>query len=273
MARTIAEIKQEIITAKDAQAELAGLNSTSVTAIWNLIVYIVATAIWTLEKLFDIYRAETDDKISRLKPPTLRWMALKAKEFQYGYDLADEQDYYDNTGIAEDVVAASKIITYASVVELVRGVRIKLAKTVGDDLAPLSNDELTSATYYLKRVFPPGPKTISSSTADLLKIVLRVTYNPLVLKADGGRIDGVTVTPVKDAIRTHLKNLPFNGVFSVQKMIDAIQAVDGVSDLALDQVQTKYGALAFTTVNISVVPDAGYLRMLDADFTVTYTPA
>ena len=272
MARTIAAIQAEIITAKDAQASLAGLTSTSSTAIWRAWTRVVATAIWSLEMLFDIFRTEIDETIAKLKPHSLRWYAEKSKLFQYGYDLVEEADYYDNTGIAEDLITASKIVAYAAVVEQTRGVRIKVAKNVGSDLGALEAGELTAFTAYMKEVKDAGVKlAITSATADLLKLSLEVQYDPLVINAAGGRIDGTTSTPVKDAIREHLKNLPFNGLFSVQKLVDAIQAVEGVVDLAVTQVQTKYGALPFTTVNISRIPDAGYLRMDDADFAAIYT--
>lgn len=274
MARTILEIRDTIITAKEAQAALSGLTSTSITATWRLLIYIVAVAMWTQDKIYDLLKTEIDDTISRLKPHSLRWYAEKAKAFQYGYNLFGETDYYDNTALTADVVAASKIVSYAAVVEQIRGVRIKVAKTIATDLGALTAGELASFIAYMKIIKDAGVKLlITTGTADLLRSVLRIKYNPLVLNAAGGRIDGTNADPVKDAIKTFLKNLPFNGVFSVQKYVDAIQAVEGVEDLNVDEIQTKYGILNFSTVNISVIPDAGYLRINDADLIKTYEPA
>lgn len=250
------------------------LTSTSAVSVWRLIIYIVAAAIWTRDKLDDIFRSEIDDTIAALKPHSLQWYAGKAKDFEYGYNLVSEADYYDNTGLTDDVIAASKIISYAAVVEQTRGVRIKVAKTVGADLGALSVDELNSFSAYMTQIKDAGVKlSITSGPADSLLLAIRIRYNPLVINSTGARIDGTTATPVADAIKAHLKNLPFNGVFSVQKLVDAIQAVEGVNDLNIDQVQTKYGALAFTSVDISVIPDAGYLRIDDVNLTITYTPA
>jgi hypothetical protein len=275
MARTINEIQQSMIDAVAADVVLAPLlTSTSTVAVWRLILYIVAVAIWTLDSLMDIFKSDIDAEIAQLKPHSLQWYAGMAKNFQYGYDLVFEADYYDNTGIDPDVIAASKIVSYAAVVEQTRGVRIKVAKTVGVDLGALASGELDSFSAYMKAIKDAGVKLqITSGPADSLRLVLRIEYNPLVLNATGGRIDGVTMTPVADAIKTHLKNLPFNGVFSTQKLVDAIQMVEGVADLSVDNVQTKYGLLIFTTVNITVIPDAGYLRIADADLVITYFPA
>lgn len=274
MARTIAEIRAEMLAAKVAEPGLDGLTSTSNVAIWKLWIDIVSTCIWTLEKLFDIFKAAIEDLIATKKPHSLRWYAEKSKLFQYGYNLATDEDFYDNTGIADDVVLASKIVSYAAVVEQVRGVRIKVAKTVGDDLGALNSSELDSFKVYIKRIKDAGVKVNSTSTAaDSLRSVLLIKYNPLVLDSTGARLDGTTATPVKDAIKKHLKNLPFNGVFSVQKYVDAIQAVEGVDDLNVNEIQSKYGALTFTSINISVIPDSGYLRIDDADMIITYEPS
>lgn len=271
MARTVSEIEQYIISQKEIQPELAGLTSSSRTSLWGRMVYIMALAIYSLEKLLDIFKIEVDETISKLKPHSLRWYAEKSKLFQYGYDLLPETDYYDNSNLTDDQVQNSRIISYAAVIELTRGLRIKVAKTAGTDLGPLDSQELDSFIAYMKEVKDAGVKlNITSTNADSLLLDIKIIFDPLVINSLGQRIDGTSLTPVPDAIRKHLRNLPFNGVFSVQKMVDAIQAVEGVVDLNVNQVQSKYGALPFTSVNISVVPDSGYLRIDDADLTLTY---
>lgn len=272
MARTITEIQQTIIDSIQADATLSPLlTSTSKTAVWRLLTYIVAVCAWSQEQLRDIFSAEVDERIAAKKPHSLRWYAEMSKAFQNGYNLAAESDYYDNTGLDAELVEASKIVSYAAVVEQIRGVRIKVAKIIGADLGPLSVGELASFTTYMQEVKDAGVKLeITSGPADNMQLALRIKYNPLVLNSTGGRIDGTTSAPVPEAIRTHLKNLPFNGVFSVQKMVDVIQTVEGVNDLNVDGCATKYGALNFTSVNISVIPDAGYLRLLDEDLSITY---
>ena len=84
MARTLQEIEAQIIAEKDTRPELAGLTSTSATAIWRLWVYIIAFAIWTQEVLFDKYQAEMRDMIDDLRPGTLRWYQQKCLEYQFG---------------------------------------------------------------------------------------------------------------------------------------------------------------------------------------------
>ena len=92
MARTISEIQEDIIGRVAATANLADMNSTSKTALWRLWIYIVAVSIWALENLFDQHKSEVTSLINEKAPHSLRWYANKAKDFQYGSELAYEED-------------------------------------------------------------------------------------------------------------------------------------------------------------------------------------
>ena len=247
------------------------LTNNSAVAIWLLFIDIVAECAYSLELLFDYFKADVNEIIAAKNPHTERWYAEKAKAFQLGQSLPADTDSYDNTGLSESAIAASKIIAYAAVVEQVSGIRVKVAKKSGSDLGPLTTPELTAFKAYMQRVKDAGVRlNITSSIADALLLALRIKYDPQVLYATGARIDGTSTSPVKDAIKAHLLALPFNGIFSIQKLVDSLQAVEGVLDLSVDAVQAKYGALAFTSVNIEVIPDSGYLRIADADLTINY---
>lgn len=272
MARSITEIQDEIINRVQGDAALSSLTNTSKVAIWRLWTYVIAVSIWTLEKIFDIFRTETDDKIAVLKPHSLRWYAAKAKIFQFGFNLVSEADYYDNTGVDETVLNTSRLVAYAAVVEQTRGLRIKVAKVMGTELAPLGAGELSAFVNYMNKVKDAGVKLLITSTgADSLKLTIDVYYNPLVLNAAGGRADGVSSEPVQQAVKTYLKNLPFNGVFVLQNLVDVLQKVDGVQVIDVKEAQAKYGALAYTAFRVQYIPDAGYLRLYNAaDLQLTF---
>jgi fructose-1,6-bisphosphatase/sedoheptulose 1,7-bisphosphatase-like protein len=65
---------------------------------------------------------------------------------------------------------------------------------------------------------------------DILSFSVDVYVNPLVLMSDGRHKINLNY-PVEDAIKTYLKNLPFNGEFDVQKFEAAILATEGVLKL------------------------------------------
>ena len=272
MARTIAEIEQVMLDEKAAQAALAGLTSTSKTAIWRLIFYIVAVGIWTLEKLQDIFIGQVNETIATLKPHSARWYAEKAKAYMHGHDLIVETDQYDTTGMSDGDIATAMIIAYAAVVSQDRGIRIKVAKLVASELTLLSDAEKLAFIEYMERVKDAGVKLlISSAIADSLKLSLKVYYNPLVLNASGQRLDGTDAEPVQNAVKAYLKNLPFNGVFVTEYMTDALQKVDGVVVPHIMLASARYGVLPYTTFAVKYIPDAGYLRIVDnADLTIEF---
>lgn len=276
MARTIKEIQDDLIAQVQADVTLAALlTSVSRTAIWRLWIFIVAVVCWTLEQLHDLFKSDVNEIIAEKVPHSLRWYVRMAKLFQYGYNLVPEHSYYDNTGIPDDVVAASKIVAYAAFT-VEPNVRMKLAKKVGNNLAPLTPVERLAFVAYAIRYRDAGvplkDSTITSTNPDKLRVVVRVKYNPLVLNASGERLDGADNFPLKNGLKKYLQNLDFNGLFSVQKMVDAMQTVEGITDLHIDQVQSKYGALPFTSIDISLIPDAGYMVIEDADFLDSYSP-
>jgi hypothetical protein len=262
-----------LATEANNETFIAMLNNSSRVAIWKILFYAVAYCTFLLEAIFDNFSLEIDDRIAKLKPSSARWYAEKAKDFQYGFPLVPESDFYDNSLLTQDQIDQSKIITHAAVVEQDRGIRIKVAKTVGSDLGPLAAGELAALQEYFAEIKPAGIKlNITSGNPDALKSTLRVYYNPLVLRADGGRIDGNDETPVQSAFKTYLENLPFNGLFIPQLMIDQLQKVPGVIIVKDDLWQARYGALDFNNIDVEYIPDAGYLRIADEDLIIEFIP-
>lgn len=274
MARTIAEIQTDIIAQKNADSTLSGLSSGSATAIWRLWTYVVAVAIYTLESLYDAFRAQVLDDVARLKPHTPRWYQEKALAFQYGADLPDDSDEYDNTGVDVDTIEDQQIIAQAAVVEESGKLVVKVAKETGGVLVKLDAPEVTSFTAYMGEIKDAGVDVeVRSFDADKLVIEMDVYYDPLVLNSSGQRIDGANNTPVQDAVEAFLRELPFNGIFIKSKLVDKLQDVEGVYVPELRLVQAaKFDSAAFTTVDIQYQPYSGFLRIYNpGDLDITFT--
>lgn len=256
MSRTISQIQQSIIDAKQSDPVLAELNSTSNVAIWLLWSYIVAVCQWVVENLFDSHKAEVDSIIATQRPHTLQWYVTKAKQFQYGVPLSFESDSYATT--TTDLAVA--IISYAAAVELTSMVRLKVATLSAGALAPLSPAQLTSFTAYIQQIKDAGVRMqITSGNPDVLRLKLKIYYDPLVLNAVGERIDGTATQPVLDAVKIFLKSLPFNGLFVLNNLIAALQAVEGVVIGVIDTAEATYAALPYTPVTVEYAPYAGYM--------------
>jgi len=275
MARTITQIQDDIINRIAGTTELAQLNSSSKVAVWRLWTYIVAVSIWALENLFDLHKSEVTTMINEKAPHSLRWYANKARAFQYGSELAYEADYYDNTALTEDQVAEQRIIAFSAVVEQAKGLRLKVARIVENDLNALDAQQLESFSTYMNRIKDAGvtPLIIESLPPDSLKLELVIYYNPLVLGSDGSRLDGTNPDPVGNRVREYLKNLPFNGTLVLAYLVDALQQVDGVVIPHIVHAEAKYGELPYTAFDVKYNPDAGYLRIVkEADMQLTFIP-
>lgn len=280
MARTITEIFTDItnrFTAHPAIISLYGLNPDrsfaqqfSPVSLESILFYVVAASMWTLEVLFDTLITEITQLIDNLKPHTARWYANKAKLFQLGHNLLPDTDQYDNTGLTTEQIEASRIIAHSAVVPVQKRLVIKVAKDSGEDLAPLTIQELNAFSDYMFRVKDAGVQTeIISKEADRLRLRLHIFFNPLVLNSNGVRLDAASDTPVADAVRTFLKNLPFNGLFVQAFLTDALQRVEGVVVPVIEKAEYKYNDQE-GEIGPIYQPYAGYMRVSDADLLITY---
>lgn len=265
MARTIVEIRDSIIAEKEADSALAVLSSTSKVAVWRLWVNVTARAMWVFETLFDSHKAEVKAVIDGMKPHSLQWYCNKAKAYQHGVSLPEDSDVYAVVPPEDDAVL---IVSNAAGVELGGLVRIKVAKGVSGSLSALSGGELSAFTAYMGRIKDAGVRLqLTSGAADDLRLGVSVAYDPLVLDSTGARLDGTAATPVKDAINTFLKNLPFNGLFVINKLVEYVENnVEGVVIFTLDSVEARYGAIPYATVEVEYVPDAGYMELDEVYF-------
>ena len=214
MARPISEIQTQI--EQNYTLNLAAIGITIDTTTWSatnlqrLLIYTVAFCVNVLEQLFDLFKSDVNTALAQLLPHTLRWYANMAVAFQYGFNLITDSDQFNNTGHTYDQIAASKIVSYAAVVEQTNAygrvyLRMKVATTSGSDLAPLSDGQLTAFTAYMGKVKDAGVALQITSTApDDIQQAWRIYYNPLILNNSGNRLDGTASTPVQDAIKLYL---------------------------------------------------------------------
>ena len=268
MARTIQEIQELIYQAKAQEPALNELNSTSKVAIWRLWVYIIAVAIWSLEKLFDLHRADIDKRLAELKPHTARWYRSKALAFQYGFDLLTDSDKFNNTGHTEEQIEASKIVKYSAVVESPNEGRliVKIAGEQGEQLQPITDAQKQAFEAYLQEIKDAGVRlSVVNYQPDVLHLQMKIVYDPLVLDSNGQSIIHAT-KPIETAIKDYLKRLPFNGELVLAHLIDALQQAEGVKIPHLVLAQSKnitsggsYGD--FETIEISKIPTAGYFTI------------
>jgi hypothetical protein len=272
MARSIQTIQNEIVTQVQNTPEFGAL-SNSTTAIWRLLTYIVATAIYTLEVLFDNYKIDVIATIATMKPHTTRWYQSKVLAYQHGGMLAVGEDYYDNSALTTDQVAAMKIIKRAAVIERGDKLQIKVAKETGGFPVALDPAEVVALGEYISEIKDAGVKVeIVSTYNDSLRLTLDCYYDAKVINSNGARLDGTDAEPVQNAVKSFLRNIPFDGVLLVSDMVDALQKVEGVVSpvVKLCQANMSVSPNAWFSVDSYWTTYSGYILIDDVDLNVNF---
>ncbi len=202
-------------------------------SIESIIFFVVASAIYVVEAIFDRYREDIDAKIAGAVLASLPWYHKIALEYQHGDDLSwNETTWsYGYSSISE----SKKLVRYAACRDMGGGVRI-LVSGADESGRPkrLSDDVLTAFKYYMNRRKPAGVIVdVYSLDPDILELSLSVQYNPLVLNADGSLVRDRSVFPVEQAVNEYLKNIIYGGTFNKTKLVDSLQAAEGVIDVVL----------------------------------------
>jgi hypothetical protein len=275
MARTIAQIQATIIADIQADSTLAAkLTSTSRTAIWRLWAYIVAVQVWLLENTIDQHTAEVEAMIAAKVPHTLRWYATKAKAFQYGSTLVGEG--YDNSGLTDEQITALQVVKQAAAVESNGRLVIKIATNTNGNLTKLPTPQYNAFVEYIAQVKDAGVALdVINFEGDRLRLSVSVFYDPLVLDANGARLDGTDATPVRTAILNFLKVVPFNALFVRTALVDAVQQVSGVKTFEINSCEArKFDVSAWTAVGAYYQPYSGWLNIYTplTDLIIVYHP-
>ena len=283
MARTISEIYDELIAAKESQPDLttltplsetsddlkSDLTSNSTVAIWRLWLWIVAVGSHTVELLIDKHRFEVETFVANKEWGTLAFLRQKALEYQHGYSLTFNGSQY----VYSTIVPAAKIIERAAVVVSGQQIQFKVAKlTVTGLPEKLTTGEIASFTSYIDGLVYAGTQfAVISDDADDVKLDLEIVFDPLVLSNDGSLVIDATTFPVIDTINDFISNLPFNGVLNLTRLIDSLQQIDGVVDPVLNSASAKFGGFGYSPIDKNLIPFAGHAILDETNSTITFT--
>lgn len=269
MSRTINEIYTDIITKKDSLEDLEGLgyagddtelllqdlNSSSKVAIWRLWAYVTAVTIYFHEKLWDLFKAEVEEKLKAI-PGTDAWLVNECKKFQNGDLLIFNNDgTYGYASPKPD----DQIIERVSVSSQFGNSVVKVAKEgVGGGLSPLSVPEMTAFKEYLNQIQYAGSSIVAvTGESDKITLPLSVYYNAQIPLTD--------LRPdVETAVLNYLANLEFDGAFKLIRLIDAIQVIEGVLDVTVNGASAKPHLGSPIEITREYRPVSGYIEIDDA---------
>lgn len=246
MARTVEQIYQSIITAKQSDSNLNGLTSDSRRAIWRLWAYIISSGQATFEQLVDLEKANIESIVLSAPAGSTYWVQQKMFDFQY--DATTPQIVQLNTSTFAysypTIDTALQIITRCSVNRQVYNtVQIKVAK--GTTPAALSSLELSAARDYITTIGVSGINyVVISNPPDNMFIDADVYYK--------GQYSAIIQANVIAAIEAYFANLSFDGIVTLTDLEVAIKAVAGVNDVVLNNVRARKDSVALSSATYLV---------------------
>jgi hypothetical protein len=238
MARTVNEIKAQMLAEKQAQSSLNALTSTSQTAFWNLYIYLVAVAINIFEQIMDLFKVDIEAVAAKSYPGSAKWIQAKVFEFQYSATTPQYVEMQSDFSLAYPIIDSSlRIVTRCSVNRLLnKTVLIKVAKS--DPPTTLSAGELTALQAYVNDIgFVGIDYSLLSELPDRMGLEAEIFYD--------GQYAASIQTSVIDALNNYLASLPFDGVVNVQAVVDVIQSVAGVNDVALASLFVRRQSVSY----------------------------
>lgn len=267
MARTSQQVIDAIKADMSAFPELAPLlANTSRRSIWTLFIFTIASAIVILEQLMDTFKTEMDGNIAKAASSTALWLQDKVFKFQYSsstpqivkLDTTTFAPTYDVINPALQIVKRCSVST-----TIANNVSLKVAKLNGNTLEALTSPEVNSLQGYVNTIGTAGINyLVTSANANQLYWVAEITYD--------AQYAPTIKQSLSDATNTFLQQIPFDGVFRVNKFEAYIlNNVNGIIDLTTNELwiredsQTVDQGIKLVTGNdiliSSINPTAGYI--------------
>lgn len=282
MARQINDIKLAITNSfieNETLAKLYGLDQSksfesqfSKVSFESLFFDVISITLFVFESILDKHFSDVSQKLTEEKAHTARWYRSKALAFQYGFDLKQDSDEFNNIDYTTDQITSSKIVKYSAVTENEDSrLIVKIAGENNGELSQLNNQEVTSFREYMSEIRDAGVKlTVINYEADKLFLELQINYDPLVLSSTGQHLVNANY-PVIDAVKEYMKELPFNGELILAHLVDKLQQVEGVliptiksaSTSWIDQNTNSYASPEGITVK--AIPVSGYFKVESFD--------
>lgn len=244
--RSLTEIKNVIKEAFVSNISIIdeyGLDATksfdeqfSTVSIEAIIILVAATAIWVFEAIQDSHEYQIEQTIKSQAVSSIPWYYSLCLSFQLGYNLEfDSNTYSFGYSVIDE---SAKIIKYAAVRELEsEGVTILRIYVSKANKVPLSSTELLAFSAYMNTRGAAGTHyEIVTEMPTPLAFTIQIIRNPMMLDSAGLSLNSGT-NPVNVAISSYLDSITYGAVFNRTKFVDAIQNVDGVEDVILNEVR------------------------------------
>ena len=233
MSRTLTEIYNEAVETRNKYLELTELTNDSKMSIINAFTWVTAAAIYSFETLLDVFTTDIAKTFTQRINGTSAYYANAMLKWQYGDDLIINDEGTAFHYATEDTT--KRLITHVSYQEYYNEefkdniLILKVASGEGRSLSQLSDEELIAARAYLNQIKFAGVKcNVVSRRGDVLVPRVTVYYDGAITKEE-------LYDNIDTALIDFIVNMKFDSLIYSQKIIDAIQKVEHVTDVHIDQ--------------------------------------
>lgn len=232
MSRTLTEIYNEAVETRNKYLELTELTNDSKMSIINAFTWVTAAAIYSFETLLDVFTTDIAKTFTQRINGTSAYYANAMLKWQYGDDLIINDEGTAFHYATEDTT--KRLITHVSYQEYYNEefkdniLILKVASGEDRSLSQLSDEELIAARAYLNQIKFAGVKcNVVSRRGDVLVPRLTVYYDGAITKEE-------LYDNIDTALIDFIVNMKFDSLVYSQKIIDAIQKVEHVTDVHID---------------------------------------
>ena len=225
-------ISRDLFQTLSKYLELTELTNDSKMSIINAFTWVTAAAIYSFETLLDVFTTDIAKTFTQRINGTSAYYANAMLKWQYGDDLIINDEGTAFHYATEDTT--KRLITHVSYQEYYNEefkdniLILKVASGEGRSLSQLSDEELIAARAYLNQIKFAGVKcNVVSRRGDVLVPRLTVYYDGAITKEE-------LYDNIDTALIDFIVNMKFDSLVYSQKIIDAIQKVEHVTDVHID---------------------------------------
>ena len=288
MARNISQIYAEAIHTRNNYLQLTELDSgrtTSKMSVLNCITYTAAVLIHTYEAMLDVFQVNIAKTIANGVNGTAPYYATVAKLFQFdpisrtGDRLVFNPDTYkveyETINESHRIIAQSSWENYtqddAIVLKVCKASTDSNDKDNGTLYTQLSDAELTAFKQYIAAIKFCGAKIYCQSIpGDMVKV--HTSQSAPIYYDDTLLSHGQALQNIKKSIAEYTKDFEYDSYISYQKIIDAIQNTEGITDVSANvsigvSLYNNEKGVYNNEIKITgrLRSRSGYLRVFDED--------
>lgn len=262
MARTLTEIYNVAKECRSDYLQLTEFENSSKMSILDAFTWTTAACIWAFENVMDVFKVDLARDLQNRINGTSGYYANALLKFQYGDELQmnEEGTQFSYASVNENKRIITKVAYSENKEEGFFDKELQLKVATGElgNFERLTDEQLVAARAYMNQIAFAGTHfNMVSRKGDVLIPRVTVYY-------DGAVTPDEVYANIEQSLNDFIANLAFDGVIYTQKIIDAIQQSEHVTDVYIDSTGTdKQGIFVaqYDDDNNLVVQENGSIEM------------